>query len=79
MSVKKYNFELKKYVEYSLPKGAILYSNIDNLYINCANCGKALNHKDSYTSLTIHNNFGFGYCICQDCYKQEIIEKNKYN
>lgn len=68
-----------EYAPYDLPSGAKVYT--DNLQeaVSCAACGKRIIAGDSYTSLEIHTNMGFGYMVCTDCYNGEIERKrNSY-
>lgn len=42
--------------------------------VNCARCGKKIKYGDCYTSKQIHNDFGFGYAVCPECYEKEWKE-----
>ena len=70
--VDKWDYELQKYVEYDLPKGACLFQNALDNNVVCAECGKELAYGDCYTSRTIQDSMGFGYGICVDCYDKEF-------
>lgn len=74
MKVNKWNFITKKYTEVDLPddKNITTFSPNLNDIVNCVSCFKPLTFGDSYTSRTYHTNMGFGYCICEDCYNQEL-------
>lgn len=42
-----------------------------DLNINCTNCGKETTFGACYTSKALHNSFGLGYPVCEDCYNKE--------
>lgn len=67
----KYDFKERKYKKHILPAGAVMCR--DNLeeYVNCANCGRKILYGDGYCSLTIHNRYGMGYCVCKECYEKD--------
>ena len=46
--------------------------------INCAACGKELPYGESYTSMEIHTEYGFGYSVCADCHAEELERKRNY-
>ena len=69
----KWNYETHTYDKVSLPNlNYKLYSKDMNEVINCPHCGKELKYGEGYTSLEFHNNFGFGYAVCKDCYDTEF-------
>lgn len=70
----KYDFKERRYKRYILPAGAAMER--DNLedVVNCANCGRTITYGESYTSLTIHNPYGIGYCVCGQCHYKEIVD-----
>lgn len=73
----KYDFKERIYKKFSLPKGAaMICANMTDL-VCCANCGNPVRYGESYTSQTIHNQYGIGYCICSKCHEDEITEINK--
>ena len=51
--------------------------------VKCAQCGKPVIYRESYTSRTIHSDYGFGYAVCPECYLKEweeegeILKKNQ--
>lgn len=83
MNLKKWSYSTQEYEDYSVPdnRNICLIVPIDKLneICDCANCGKKVIIGDTYTSRTIHNKYGFGYCICEDCYSEEFKEEMKYN
>lgn len=74
----KYDFKERKYKKHILPAGAAMCR--DNLeeYVNCANCGTPVKYGESYTSLTIHNLYGIGYCVCGQCHSVELADASRY-
>lgn len=43
--------------------------------VKCANCNKDIKFGNSYTSLQYHDDVGFGYAVCDECYKKECMLK----
>ena len=78
LKVGKYNYETKQYDDYTLPDGACLIDDDLNKVICCAACGSKVILGDCYTSLEIHTDKGFGFCVCHKCYQQEIERRAKY-
>lgn len=71
----KFDFKERRYKRYILPAGAAMErDNLDDV-VNCANCGKPVKFGESYISLTIHNLYGLGYCVCGQCHEKEMSEK----
>lgn len=71
----KWDFNEHKYFDYELPEGCTLITpNIKDI-VCCAECGHKLEYGDTYTSLKIHNMYGFGYPVCSKCYNNEMKEK----
>lgn len=46
--------------------------------INCADCKKEFQYRKGYSSKAIHNEYGFGYPVCEECYKKELENERKY-
>jgi hypothetical protein len=46
--------------------------------VNCASCGKKKEFGSMYTSQQIHNDMGFGYSVCEECYKKECELRKQY-
>lgn len=68
----KWDFKKRVYNDYNLPEGCYLYtSNLEN-EVACAECGKKVKYGDCFTSKSIHNHFGLGFPVCEDCYQEEI-------
>lgn len=70
MIIQKWDEKLKKYEDYTIPNDwkIPLYSDDMNEKINCVCCGKEITFGEGYTSHRFHNNHGFGYYECEDCY-----------
>ena len=75
MNAKKWNTKTKEYEDYKLPDGAISYTDDLDSVISCAACGKAVTAGDTYTSLEIHTDHGFGFLVCGECYNEELKRK----
>lgn len=79
-TAQKWNFEKQEYEDYDLPMICPLLCYDMDKIINCANCRKQFKFGDCYCSKAIHNNKGFGYPVCEECYKKELEdEKNNIN
>lgn len=49
-----------------------LYEDDMDAIVNCASCGKELPYGETYTSMEIHTGRGFGYAVCDECYRKEF-------
>ncbi len=80
MILQKYNYKKHIYEPFYIPDDRDVRTLTSELkdVINCANCGKKVEFGDTYTSLTIHNEIGLGYCVCEECYEKEWKERSKY-
>ena len=57
------------------------YSEDMNEIVNCCQCLKKVKFEDTYTSNEIHTDLGFGFAVCEDCYKEYrtiVKHKNRY-
>lgn len=80
MLLNKWDYSFRKYERVELPDGNYKsYCNDMNEIINCPHCQKKLRYGDGYTSLVFHTQFGFGYCVCKECYEKELKERAKYS
>lgn len=70
----KWNSYHRKYRPYVLPedelKCSLLEDRMDKV-IACAGCGKPVKFGESFTSLEIHTESGFGFMVCHMCIDQE--------
>lgn len=80
MKLRKWNYKGQVYEEHEVPEKwkIIVYTDNMNEIINCASCGSLLRYGDCYTSLELHNGHGFGYPVCEKCYRKEW-ERRKNN
>lgn len=77
MSASKYNPATGLTVQYSVPKGARLYTdNLDEIIV-CADCGKQIRAGDTFTSRTILTDLGFGFMVCPECYENAMNQERK--
>ena len=58
----------QKYESYELPDGVKMYEKDMDKVVSCACCGKKVLYGNTYNSHVIHNDFGFAYAVCGDCY-----------
>lgn len=75
--LQKWDYRLHAYMPHLVPgdwKVSQYESNMD-ARINCAECGKELPFGDSYVSMKIHDDMGFGYCVCEHCYDAEWTDR----
>ena len=77
MVLQKWNTKKRKYEDYVIPDNwkVKLYSKDMNEKVNCTSCGKEIKFGDSYTSLEIHTDMGFGFAVCENCHNEEIKRK----
>lgn len=66
--------ELQKYVPYVVPDSwhTPIYTTDMKEIVNCASCGEPTEYGHCYCSKSIHNMFGFGYPVCENCYDEEV-------
>lgn len=71
--IDKWNYEKHEYEPYYVPSdwNVKTYSTDMKERINCPHCGKEIAVGDSYTSLELHTEIGFGYMVCNNCYALE--------
>lgn len=76
----KWNYITHEYDDYLVPDDKILktYSNDMGEKVNCCQCLKEMRFGDGYTSMEVHTNMGFGYCVCEDCYDKEMQRRRNY-
>ena len=80
MVVGRWNYQKKDYDPYRIPdswKISVFCSDMDTK-INCAGCGKEMTFAEGYTSREIHGRMGFGYSVCEKCYREEWDRERKY-
>ena len=69
----RWDWKVRDYYPYAVSADGkcSLYEEDMATIVNCANCGVLLPIGESYTSLEIHNAFGFGYAVGEKCYREE--------
>ena len=80
MKLSKWNYKKHKYDDFEVPNNwnCLTYSDDMDKVVNCPHCGKELKFGDTYTSLEIHTNIGFGYGVCKECYQEEWQRRKMY-
>lgn len=75
--MKKYNYETKKYEEYSVPANWTVgpYSHDQEKLTDCACCGVPMKISQKYRSLEIVDDRGREYAVCKRCFKEEWVRK----
>ena len=70
---KKWNYGTHKYDDYLVPDHINLsvYEEDMDKIVNCCQCFRLMKFGEGYTSMEVHTNMGFGYCVCSDCYQKE--------
>lgn len=79
MILQKWNWDKHKYEDYEVPKDWVCkcYSDDMSEIVNCPHCGKQIRFGEGLTSTEIHTELGFGYAVCEDCYDEEWIRRQK--
>lgn len=79
MILRKWNYLTHQYEPYKVPDDwyVTAYEADMETNVNCACCGKQITHRQSYCSLEIHTQLGFGYDVCDECYTEERIRRFK--
>lgn len=70
----KWNPYHRKYRSYVLPEDELKCSLLEDSaekIIACAGCGRPVKFGESFTSLEIHTESGFGFVVCPMCIDQE--------
>jgi hypothetical protein len=71
--LRKWNYNKHDYEPYEVPedwKLVLFTDNMEDITV-CPHCGKEVPFGYTYTSKEIHTDMGFGYFVCEKCYKQE--------
>ena len=79
MILSKWNYKKHTYEPYEVSDkwNCKLYSEEMEETVNCPHCGKEIRYGDSYTSLEIHNDMGFGFAVCEKCYEKEWLRRRE--
>lgn len=72
-TLQKWNSKLGKYEPHIIPDSweVTKYSAL-GLRCNCASCGVWIKYGQTYTSLEIHDQIGFGFAVCPKCHHKEM-------
>ena len=73
MILRKWNYEKHEYEPFEVPDewNFVLHTYNMETLTTCPHCGKRFPFGEGYTSMEIHNEFGFGYSVCEECYEKE--------
>lgn len=74
---RKYNVELHEYEDILLPDECRLYEEDMGKIVPCAQCGRLHKYGEMYTSKEVHNAYGMGYPVCEECYGKEVDRMKK--
>lgn len=79
MKLKKWNYKISDYEDYNVPDEWNIksYSGDMEEIINCVQCGKEVKVGETYTSLEVHTEIGFGFLVCSECYEKEHKRRNE--
>jgi hypothetical protein len=75
----KWNYKKHEYEPYDLPANCRLYDADLSKKVACCQCGKEYEFGAMYTSREIHSEVGFGYPVCENCYKVETTKEKLEN
>lgn len=74
----RWNYKTHKYDKVKVPEADyIVYTDNMEQLVTCPHCGKKIIYGNAYTSLEFHNCAGFGYPVCEKCYKKEWIKRRE--
>ncbi len=79
ITAEKWNYETKSYDPVLIADSCSLYEEDMDTVVTCPHCGNDLVFGEGYTSREIHNAYGLGYSVCQDCYEEELKRNFKNN
>ena len=76
--LKRWNTKTKRYEPHIVPDSweVTKYSGL-GLRCNCASCGVRIKYGQTYTSLEIHDQIGFGFAVCPKCHFQEMERRGR--
>ena len=72
-TLRKWDHKAHEYKPFPVPDDGVFVVCSDDLnqVVNCCQCLKKLLRGSAYTSLEVHNQFGLGYPVCEECYQKE--------
>ena len=73
----KWNSKTREYEPYYVADDKVLktYSENMNEIVNCCQCLKEIRIGDGYTSMEVHTSIGFGFCVCEECFQEEMTRR----
>lgn len=67
MILQKWNYKTHKYEDFASPaSNPMVYHEDLHDEIDCTNCGQKMIAGNAFTSMTIHDDTGFGYPVCDE-------------
>lgn len=74
MKLSKWNYKTHSYDLVDVPNEwrCSTYEDDMDTLINCPHCGSEFKVGDGYTSMEFHTWLGFGFIVCEECYKEEL-------
>ena len=77
-SLRRWDSLEKQYLPYTVPDDwnpKVMHERGEEIV--CVSCGKKVNFDDTYTSLEIQTDAGFGYPVCEECYDKEWLRRKE--
>lgn len=76
--LQKWDYESHTYKPFYSPAGhEVMLTGDPDIICRCAECGKKMRYGDGYTSIRIHDKYGFGYAVCRNCSRKEWEERRR--
>lgn len=69
----KWDFKTRRYSNIKIDDACKVEANLEE-EIKCPQCGTIIKYGFCYTSMQIHDKYGFGYAVCPMCYYSELQE-----
>lgn len=81
MKLSRWNYETHSYDLVDVPNEwkCSTYEDDMSKVINCPHCGGEFKVGDGYTSMEFHTGLGFGFIVCEECYKEEWERRKRYS
>ena len=79
MILKRWDYGTHTYKDFEVPdeRRVATYMPDMSLPVDCASCGVTLPYGETFTSLEIHTEHGFGFGVCHECYHAEWERKKE--
>ena len=75
IAAKEWSYITHSYHDIVISADSALYEEDMDKLVKCAKCSKTLPFGSCYTSRKIHNQYGLGFGVCEDCYENERKEE----